>query len=540
MDMSPYRDLFVSEARGHLSALTELIIRLEDAPADPAIIDEIFRHAHSLKGMAATMGYDSISRLAHCMEDQLSRVRSGEIGLPPALADLLLEGGDALTGMVTEVESGAEHTGDAQLLVARLSSFTPCTAAPAEAKPESTVSEERPANEAAPSYQFRHSDSFKSIRIKTEILDRLVNITGELITNRYRLADCARQCAATTLDEPLHQLSGLLRGLRDEVFRARMLPFSLVTERFPRLVRDLAHAQNKDVTFLVTGREVELDRGILEEISEPIIHLLRNAVDHGMETPDERVAAGKPYQGTISLSMVRDKDHVEIIIADDGRGMDPERLKAKAIEKGFITQQQATGMTPQEAYLLVCCPGFSTAETVSDISGRGVGMDAVRSSVQGLSGTVVIQSQIGQGSRFIVRLPITVSIIQALLVQCGQIEVAVPLNSISRTLELRHSDIVSEAGQNMVAVDGVRIPVRSLNRALGQPLPGSGSALLPALVCDVSGSPAALLADRICGQQEIFVRPLNSPMARLRGVSGATVTGDGRVLFVIDAATLAV
>ena len=387
MDMSPYRDLFVSEARAHLASLSELILHLEDAPGDRTIIDEIFRHAHSLKGMAATMGFTTITRLAHSMEDQLGRVRSGEMAISAPLADLLLDCGDTLTRMVSQVESGAETIEDAGLLAEKVSTFaddTPATTSPGHA--------DIPVHDApAATHKFRQSDSFKSIRIKTEILDSLVNITGELITNRHRLTDCAQQSGAEEMASPLHELSGLLRELRDLVFRARMLPFSLIAERFPRLVRDLAHVQRKEISFQIEGKEIELDRSILEEIAEPIVHLLRNAVDHGMETAAERRAAGKTDQGTIRLTMVRDKDHVEIVIADDGYGMDPEQLKSAALKKGLITAQQAAAMSAQDAYMLVCIPGFSTATTISDISGRGVGMDAVRSAVQALAGVLSIQ-----------------------------------------------------------------------------------------------------------------------------------------------------
>ncbi|HIJ96977.1 MAG TPA: chemotaxis protein CheA [Desulfuromonadales bacterium] len=537
MDMSPYRDLFVSEAHVHLASLSELILRLEDAAGDSAVIDEIFRHAHSLKGMAATMGYATITRLAHSMEDQLGHVRSGEIAMSAPLADLLLECGDALTRMVSQVESGAEIIEDAGLLAERVSVFTGDTASSVNTSPE-------PADipvydEAASLHKFRQSDSFKSVRIKTEILDHLVNITGELITNRYRLADCARHSGSTDMEAPLHELSGLLRELRDQVFRARMLPFSLISERFPRLVRDLAHAQHKEITFQIEGKEIELDRGILEEISDPIVHLLRNAVDHGMDTPAERQVAGKPHQGTIRLTMTRDKDHVEITIADDGRGLDPEQLKSTALDKGLITAQQAAAMSTQDAYMLICIPGFSTARTISDISGRGVGMDAVRAAVQALAGVLSIQSQPGCGSTFVLRLPITVSIIHALLVKCGLLEVAFPLNAVTRTLELEPGVIRSESGQQMITFDDTDIPVRSLGLALRQ-LDGSvdETALLPVVVCDLGGHPVGFIVDRIRGQQEIFVRPLKSPLTGLQGISGATVTGDGRVIFIVDAASL--
>lgn len=542
MDMSPYRELFVSEAGSHLSAFSELIVRLEDSSGDPAVIDELFRHVHSLKGMAATMGYEQIVKLSHLMEDLLGRIRSGEFVLRPLLADLLLEGSDALTRQVSLIESGSDAFEDTSGIVERLAAFDPG----AETQPHSLPGQSHEhrdtprENVASDAHHFRQTDSFKSIRIKTETLDHLVNITGELITNRYRLAEAVRCADASECREPLNQLTALLRNLRDEIFKARMLPFAFIAERFPRLVRDLARKQGKEVRFLLEGREIELDRGILEEITEPLVHILRNAVDHGLESAEERVLAGKPSGGTITLTVCRDKDHVEITVADDGRGMDPERLKRKGIDKGLISTGQAAQMTPQEAYQLICTPGFSTAATVTDISGRGVGMDAVRAAVHALGGILTIQSQKSRGSRFVLRLPITVSIIHAMMMQCGRFEIAFPLAVVTRTVELKRSEIREESGRATFVLDNLTLPVRSLRKALQlQEAPGTEDALLQAIVCDVGGTLVAFSGDRITGQQEIFVRPLRSPLSHLRGVSGATITGDGRVLFVADASALA-
>ncbi|MFZ4856600.1 MAG: chemotaxis protein CheA [Desulfuromonadaceae bacterium] len=541
MDMSPYRDLFVSESRNHISAFGELIVRLEDTPGERAVIDELFRHAHSLKGMAATMGYEQIVAIAHHMEDLLSKVRSEEFPLLPSLADLLLEGSDTLSRLTAGIEAGGGIGEDTAGLVERLAAFDPAQEAhtryPANAlRSDAEIALEPP---APTGHQFRQSDSFKSIRIKTETLDQLVNITGELITNRYRLVEAIRLSDTTESEESLHQLSILLRNLRDEVFKARMVPFTFIAERFPRLVRDLARKQGKEIQFHLSGKEIELDRGILEDIAEPIVHILRNAIDHGMETADERVMAGKPGYGTITLTVRRDKDHVEISIDDDGRGMDPELLKRKGVEKGIISPEQSKDMIQQEAYQLICRPGFSTAETVTDISGRGVGMDAVCETVQSLAGVLTIQSQRGSGSLFVMRLPITVSIIPALIVQTGPIEMVFPLNAVSRTVELEPSEISYESGQPTVTLDDTSVPVRSLRQALNlPPAPVPATGLQPLVVCDV-GTMSAFSVDRIVSQQEIFVRPLRSPLSHLKGVSGATITGDGRVLFVADAGALA-
>jgi two-component system chemotaxis sensor kinase CheA len=317
-----------------------------------------------------------------------------------------------------------------------------------------------------------------------------------------------------------------------------MLPFAFIAERFPRLVRDLARKQGKEIHFQLEGKEIELDRGILEEITEPIVHILRNAVDHGLESADDRVMAGKPFGGTITLTVSRDKDHVEIVIADDGRGMDPALLKQKAIEKGLVSAAQAAEMTSQEAYQLICAAGFSTAVTVTDVSGRGVGMDAVQEAVHALSGVLTIESQSGQGSRFVMRLPITVSIIHALIVRAGAIEIAFPLNVVMRTVDLKSSEISNESGRSTVILDDKTLPVRSLRAALCMP-PDTAADLLPTVVCDIGGKQVAFTVDSISGQQEIFVRPLRSPLSHLRGVSGATVRGDGRVMFLADARALA-
>jgi len=543
MDMSQYRDLFVSESKGHIQVFNELIVRLEDNASDTPAIDELFRHAHSLKGMAATMQYQAVADLAHRMEDLLSRVRSGELGFAPGVADILLEGSDALSAMVSAIEADDDRLPDAADLVNRLAGFNAADIPPSPPVSASGTDAELRAGDRdqpgpAQDHQPRQTDSFKSVRVKTETLDRLVNITGELITTRYRLADRAQRCEGAQLEEPLNRLSMLLRELRDEVFQARMLPFSFVADRFPRLVRDLSRKQEKEIQFQVEGKEIELDRGILEEISEPLVHILRNAVDHGMEMPEERIAAGKPGSGTIRIAVTRDKDCVNIVVSDDGRGMDPKRLADKAVEKGMLSREQANALTRHEALMLICAPGFSTAETVSDISGRGVGMDAVRAAVHALGGGLVIESEAGRGSRFLLRLPVSVSIIHALLVECGPLAVAFPVNAVKRTIELRDGEIFAERGQSFFSLDDRQVPLRSLNRLLGQPAASDSRDVIPAVVIEAGGAATGLTADRLLGQREIFVKPLGIPLSRIKGVTGGAITGDGRIVYVMDASAL--
>ncbi len=541
MDLSSYRDLFLSESRSHISAFGALLVCLEETPGDRDLIDELFRHAHSLKGMAATMGYEGIVAVAHSMEDLLGKVRGDDWLMLPALTDLLLEAGDTLARLTTEVEAENETGEDTSGLIERLTSYAPTTGDSEQASATIPRSDGNSTQESsvAKQHQFRQSDSFKSIRIKTATLDHLVNITGELLTNRTRLAEAIHAADAAESEASLHQLSSLLHNLRDEVFRARMLPFAFIAERFPRLVRDLARKQGKEIHFQLSGKEIELDRGILEDIAEPIVHILRNAIDHGMETAEERMMAGKSGSGSIALTVRRDKDHIEVSVRDDGRGMDPELLKQKGVEKGLISPEQSAEMTSQEAFQLICMPGFSTAESVSDISGRGVGMDAVRETVLSLSGSLAIQSLRGIGSRFVMRFPLVVSIIPALIVQSGSLEIAFPLNVVTRTLELEQSHIEYESDQPMVMVDKQVMPLRSLRQALNlPPSPGPATLLQSAVVCDLDTTPV-FSVDRVVRQQEIFIRPLRSPLSHLRGLSGATIRGDGQVMFVADVGALA-
>jgi len=531
MSMSKYRDLFVSEARRHIEVFSDLIVKSENNSNDQNAIHELFRHAHSLKGMAATMQFTRIAELAHRMEDLLSRVRDGIYSFTSKTADILLEGNDLLSAMVTAIESGDDNRlPDSAELIGRLNAYT------SDESPPSAPDAAEPKNELQ--HQFRQSDTFKTVRIRTEILDRLVNITGELITTRHQLADQLRNLAGTGQEEPMGRLSALLRELRTEVFMARMLPFALVSERLPRLVRDLTRTQGKQATLAIEGQEIELDRGILEDIAEPLVHLLRNAVDHGLETPADRAAAGKPPGGLITVTVVRDNNHVTIIIGDDGRGMDPAVLAARAAEKGLISCEEATALSPQEALMLICRPGFSTAKTVSDISGRGVGMDAVNSSVRNLGGTLSIESVIGQGSRFFLKLPLTVSIIHALLVECGNLTVAFPVNTIDRTLELAPDEFFEEDGQQVCLLDDRTVPVRSLNQILAQTPPKGGATHIPVIVNSSNGTPIGLICDRIAGQREIFVKPLGRPLSRLRKANGGAIMGNGSIVFAMDVRAL--
>ena len=532
MNLSQYRELFVSESRRHIDESNSLIVQLENT-ADPAIIHELFRHAHSLKGMAATMQFDSIADFAHKLEDLLVKVRNGELSPTADLLDIILESNDLLGRMISFVETGNEaNLPDASNLVARISAF-------ARSGERFSNSENKQAQKETSPFlcHFRHSDSFKTIRVKTETLDKMVNISGELTTTHHRLTEQLRLFPDAGLNDSLALLSSQLRELRNEVFLARMLPFSVVTERFPRLVRTLSRNQRKRVVLSVDGSDTELDRGILESVAEPMVHILRNAVDHGIESSEEREASGKPDTGRISIKLIKDRNYATIDISDDGRGMDPARLVAKALDKGLINSDQAAAMSRQDALMLICAPGFSTAETITNVSGRGVGMDAVISAVRGFGGTFSIESTPGAGSSFQLMLPLTISIIQVLLVEYGPMTVAFPISAIDRTIEIPSREIALKNGQYYYSADGVVLPLVDIRNILGQPC-GSFSSLVQVIICGVSGEKIGVIAANISGQREIFVKPLGRPLSNIGIVTGGAIMGDGRIVFVMDTGAL--
>ena len=550
MDMSQYRGLFLSEAREYLKAINETIVALEESPEDRAGIDTLFRGAHSLKGMAASMDYGDIVEIAHAMEDLMIRVRDGGLPFEPGVADLLLEGADLIDLLMGEVEGEREPRTPAGDLPVRLTGYTPApagagtagSAAPADAGGGTGGTAGKPEAAPPPAAQGeteRAKDAeVSTVRVRTELLDHLINLTGELITNKHRLLNINRELDSTALNEAVTETSKLLRALHDEVMKVRLMPFEAICDRFQRSVRALAKRSGKELHFELEGREIGLDRGILESLTDPLNHMLRNAVDHGMEGSAERLAAGKPAKGVVKLSVSRDRDRVLISVSDDGRGMDPDRMIAAAIRKGLITPEEAVQLSPRQALMLSCIPGFSTAREVTDISGRGVGMDAVNASIQKLGGTLAIDSEPGRGTRFTLTLPMNIAIIHTLVVQCGAIKGAVPVTAVLRTVELRREQMAKVGKRRVFHLDDEAVPLLSLNRILGLPLGRFPDGIVPLFVTEAKGRRVGIVVDRLLGQHELFIKPLGRPLAKLQGVVGGAILGDGEVITLLDVADL--
>ena len=385
---------------------------------------------------------------------------------------------------------------------------------------------------SGPSSSSSDDADIQSVRVDVNQLDELYNLVEQLVTSRIKLR---REMEREGIDsDNLDELDKITGNLQDTAMDMRLIPLSKIVDTFPRLVRDVARETGKQVNFTVTGEDIELDRTILTEIRDPLIHVLRNAVDHGIEPPEEREKKGKDPTGNVSLTATRDRDHVNIEVADDGAGLDPEMLKEKAIEKGVKTESELERMEESEIYDLVFHPGFSTAEEVTDVSGRGVGMDVVHNTVKQLDGTVNVESELGEGTTVTLRLPVTVAIVKVMFVEVGGTEYGIPVKNIAEVT--RADEIRTTKGDEIINHDDEIYPILRLSDALDEPSSVNGDGML--LRIREEHRKVALHCDQVIDQEEVVVKPLEGVLSGIPGLSGTAVLGDGDVVAVLDVVTL--
>jgi two-component system chemotaxis sensor kinase CheA len=391
------------------------------------------------------------------------------------------------------------------------------------------------------------SQTLQSVRIDVKILDNLMNIVEELVIDRSRINRLGKLLAAKYEDddtiEELSLTSGhiikIINELQESIMKVRMIPISAIFSRFPRLVRDLAQKQGKELNFVVEGNETELDRSIVEKIRDPLIHLLRNAVDHGVELPQDRKKAGKPVTATVQLSAFQEQGHICIILEDDGKGIDPEKMKRKAIEKGFLTEEATASLSKNDAVNLIFLPGFSTAEKTTEVSGRGVGMDIVRTNIENLGGSIAIESEVGKGTKFILRLPLTVAIVQGLLIASGATTYIMPLASVFETIKVDREDIQTINRNPVIRLRDSIVPIVNLENLLNRRKWNNQLNDQNLIVIIGNGANlTGLVVDDLMERQEIVVKPLGKYMEDIQGISGGTILGDGNVALILDALSL--
>jgi len=550
-------------------AVQDLVV-LESAPADPETLNRIFRALHTIKGTAGFLGFEEIVRLSHRAEDALNDLRKGIYVASPHIVDLLLKVVDLLRSMLKDI--GAKRSGAYPLepiiaaleAVRRQEPMSASAAAEAGSLPQTsekscaTSDAVEPArapgaaatnsSPAAPSKAAASQEGPASMRVDVVKLDNLINMVGELALERNRLLQLSRSAEAQsiTLAELSEQLSRsttrlsfITEELQSAGLKTRMLPIDTVFRKLPRIVRDLTRQLGREVDLQIQGGETELDRIMAEQLGDPLIHLIRNSMDHGIEPPERREAAGKKRVGTIRVEARTEGDHIVVSISDDGAGLDPERIARKALEKGVVSAEQLHSMERRDILDLIFLPGFSTRETASDVSGRGVGMDVVNTNLKKINGSVELDSIPGQGTCVTLKLPLTMVIFPVLFVQVLKETYGLPMRSVVETLRITSDQIHSVEGRDVLHSNGRTLPLLRLNRVLA--VPGDecqASACSKAVVASVGTRRIALLVDGLVGEEATVIKPLSSFFGRCPGVAGATISGDGTVRLLLDLAAL--
>ena len=617
MDLSKYATLFLAESREHLKACNSSLLEWEKEPAAVEPVDRLFRAIHTIKGMAATMGYSAVAQLSHGIENLLDGLRKGRLQGSSAVFQLLFRAVDTLGKSVEAAAAGAEEPPDVALLAelereANPAAGLPAAAAeaPAPARRVTDLPRYRPiqvtirpgavmrgaraalvlrraetlgtVNTIRPPLaelerddfdgrfsfrlQTRSSDSEitaalravgdvetieiveavaagadsqpganRQIRVDLRRLDLLMKQVGELVVAKNRLGALATESRNPVLVEVSERVNRLVSSMQGEVLASRMTPVGEVFERFPRLVRDLSRDLGKQIRFDTEGDEIELDRSILDEIGEPLVHLIRNAADHGLEPAADRTAAGKPAEGRILISAARERNTVAIRVTDDGRGIDRSKILAKARRDGMAPDTDT--LTDDLLVRVLARPGFSTAQQVSGVSGRGVGVDVAMSRVRALGGTLEVRSELGQGTTFLIRVPLTLAIVRALLTEAGGERYAVPLAYVAETIDFDRAMVTALRDREALVVRDEVIPTVHL-RDLIAARTGSRSNRRPTVILEVGERRAALVVDALVGQQDIVVEPFDAPRGLPSFVGGATILADGAPALILDAAAL--
>ncbi|MCP8968828.1 chemotaxis protein CheA [Ectobacillus ponti] len=626
--------IFLDESQEHLQALNENVLRLESNPADIAVVGEIFRSAHTFKGMSATMGYTNMANLTHKMENVLDEIRNGRLSVSGEVIDVIFECIDSLEKMVADVQQGGTGNISVSSTMQRLEAFMNRDQAKRQIKDEQAV-EAGPAeathivrvtiSESAllkavraimcleaiqrvgellatePAIDKIEADEFgtqfaaylitnhdaeevrqavlsiseieaaevqsleekqeevasapaagataapkpaakgakvesRTIRVQLEKIEKLMNMFEESVIERGRISELADAIANKELIEHLNRLGDISKDIQNLLLNMRMVPIETVFNRFPRMVRSLAKDLGKKIDLQIVGEDTEVDKIVIDEISDPLVHLIRNAIDHGVETVEERLQAGKSETGLIKLEAFHSGNHVVIQITDDGRGINKVKVLQKAISKGIVTEAEALKMSDREVHELIFSSGFSTAEVVSDLSGRGVGMDVVKHTIHSLGGHLMIESEEGRGSTFRIELPLTLSIIQSMLVQTNERRYAFPLGNVVEAIRVSQEEIQVIQGKHVLNYRDQIIEVIGLGDVFGEKQAESGGgSMIPVLIVRNTRRSYGLIVTGIIGQREIVLKSLGDFFANSsKYFSGATILGDGRVVLIVN------
>jgi two-component system chemotaxis sensor kinase CheA len=548
---------FLVEAEELVDSLDNNLVELEERPNDLDLLNEIFRAAHTIKGTSGFLGLNKIMSLTHKMEDVLNKLRKEELRVTGDIMDIVLESVDMLKILLEDVSQGRESDLDIEVVGKKLiaiveggsSSDVPAEGAkppkPKEPPAETVLKDVEPekARTATAKKEPAQKAVDQTIRVDVNRLDSLMNLMGELVLGRNALMQTSNSFVRK--HEELEGIDDLARAgaqinfitteIQTAVMKMRMLPIGKVFGKFPRMVRDLAREKNKKIDLNIYGEETELDKSVIEEIGDPLVHLIRNSCDHGIGSPEERVAAGKPETGTIRLGAAQEGSSIVVTIEDDGKGMDVEAIKEKAVERGLITKEAAEKLSKQEVFRFIFRPGFSTAKKITDVSGRGVGMDVVKTNIEKLKGIIDIESTFGVGSSISVKLPLTLAIIQGLLVVSRGELYIIPLGSVLEMIRISRKDIDSVNRCDVITLRGGVLPIVDLNYMLRGDRGGNRENEKPyVVVVGLAEKRLGLIVDEVLGQEEVVIKSMGELLGITKGVAGATILGDGRVRLIVD------
>lgn len=549
-DMQELVQDFLVETNEIIENLDHDLVELESNQNDLELLNKIFRGAHTMKGSSSFLGFNKLADLTHHAEDILNKLRKGEMVVTREIMDTLLEFVDKTKQIISDIENGTDTADVASVindlklasegkLVGKKPAAAPAPAA-AQAAPAPAAAAPKAAPKQEVKQQHQATQVEQTIRVDVSRLDSLVNLVGELVLSRNRLSQIAGELENKFENEYLvEQLLDVTSAigmntteLQLAIMKTRMIAIGKVFNKFPRVVRDIARDTGKEIDLIISGEETELDKQVIESIGDPLLHMIRNSCDHGVETPEVRLAKGKPRTGTVLLSAYHEGNHVVIEIKDDGAGMDPDKLKRKAIEKGVITLDEANNMDDKQAFSLIFKAGFSTAEKITNISGRGVGMDVVRTNIEKLNGIITIDSKINEGSTFFLKLPLTLAIIQALLVEVAGETFAIPLASVVETVRITNEEIHSFEGREVLKLRDRVLSLVRLDEAFA--LDELEQDEIYVVVVALAEKQLGFIVDKLIGQEEIVIKSLGEYLGGNPGIAGATITGDGRVRLILD------
>ncbi|MCW3984862.1 MAG: chemotaxis protein CheA [Candidatus Bathyarchaeota archaeon] len=516
----------MSEAKENLQLLNESLLKLEKNPADLKSIDEMFRAAHSLKGMAATMNYNKLAGLCHAIEDVLDKVRKKDAKLTSEMVEVFFECFDNLELSLRRISGGNDEAD----VAGSLSKLNRLLSAPGEklgsGAPEGVRLAEKPSS----------IEKIREIKVDVETLDTLAGLVEELLVNKMLLDQLYASEKFGDMPGALDALGRMVSDLQFNVMQARLVPVGQIFRRFPRMVRDLARREQKQVILVLEGGEIELDRKIVDKLGEPLVHLLRNAVNHGIEVPHERERLGKPAVGTVRLIARREKDYALIEVEDDGRGVSVEKVKRVAVDRGILSGKEAARLGYEETVALLFDNRFSAAEKVTEVSGRGVGLDVVKRTVESLGGTVQVGTQAGKGMKVTLRFPLTLAIISALLTKVGEEIYAVPLTSVVRSVRVKAKDVKRMLGREVAVLSEGNVPLLRLSDFFGFPHEGEKSVLI--VLVNRENEFLSLGVDALLDKQDIIVKPLDRFVRQSRVFAGFTILGDGKPALILDVNSL--